>query len=178
MDRRFVIMDNLVVMSTLIATASYAAGFTVPGGFNSSEGSLQATPFLLRKPAFQAFIVANSIAFSSSCCVLLGHIALLLYRNRYDEASRVEQEYIDERIEDMYYITTVALLAMIIAFVTGVYVVLTPSHGLAISVCVMSLLVIVLIIHKDALERCQQHAGLYLFLQDPSRSTSNLFSES
>ncbi|KAJ0447847.1 hypothetical protein HanLR1_Chr17g0668501 [Helianthus annuus] len=39
----------------------------------------------------------------------------------------------------MYLLTTVALVAMTIAFVTGIYVVLTPLPGLAITVSVMTL---------------------------------------
>ncbi|KAI3795452.1 hypothetical protein L1987_38107 [Smallanthus sonchifolius] len=152
-DRHFGIADNLVVVAALTSTASFAAAFTVPGGFDSSDGSKQGTPFLLSKPVFQAFVVANAIAFSCSSSVLLGHVALLFYRNRYVEVSPSEQAYIDGKIEDMYYLTTWALMTMTIAFVTGVYVVLTPSIGLAISVCVMALLVIAFNTYKDRFVR-------------------------
>ncbi|XP_076934636.1 protein ACCELERATED CELL DEATH 6-like [Bidens hawaiensis] len=149
-DKHFAIVDSLVVVAALIATASFAAAFTVPGGFNSSEGSKQGTPYLLKKSAFRAFVVTNAIAFSFSCSVLLGHIALVFYRNRYENASISVQEFIDGKIEDMYYLTTFALFAMTIAFVTGQYVVLTPSLGLAITVCVITLLIIVINMYKDS----------------------------
>ncbi|KAJ0447848.1 putative ankyrin repeat-containing domain, PGG domain, ankyrin repeat-containing domain superfamily [Helianthus annuus] len=70
-EKHFVIVDSLVVVAALIATASFAAAFTMPGGLESSDGFKKGTPFLLRDPAFQAFIVTNAIAFSFSCCSLL-----------------------------------------------------------------------------------------------------------
>ncbi|KAI3745118.1 hypothetical protein L1987_58220 [Smallanthus sonchifolius] len=117
----------LVVVAALIATASFAAAFTMLGGLESSDGSKKGTPFLLREPAFQVFVVTNAIAFSYSCCSLLRYIELLLYSNRYDELSPI-----DGKVETMYLLTTLALVAMTFAFVTGVYVVLTPSPVLAI----------------------------------------------
>nr|XP_043616758.1 protein ACCELERATED CELL DEATH 6-like [Erigeron canadensis] len=128
-------VDNLVLVVTLIATASFAAAFTVPGGFDSDDGSKQGTPYLLRKAAFQVFVISNAIAFSCSCSVLLAHIVLLIHRNRYDVAGETERKYIDGRIVFMYFLTGVALLSMLIAFVTGFYVVLLPSLWLAIFVC-------------------------------------------
>ncbi|XP_076946823.1 protein ACCELERATED CELL DEATH 6-like [Bidens hawaiensis] len=139
-DDHFVIVDNLVVVAALTATASFAAAFTVPGGLESSDGVKKGTPFLLKEPAFQAFIITNAIAFSFSCCSLLCSIELLLYRNRYDELLLDEQEYVDGKVVNMYLLTTLALVAMTIAFIAGLYVVLTPAPGLAISVCVMTLL--------------------------------------
>ncbi|KAI3745124.1 hypothetical protein L1987_58226 [Smallanthus sonchifolius] len=138
-DRHFVIVDSLVVVAALIATASFAAAFTMPGGLESSDGSKKGTPFLLREPAFRVFVVTNAIAFSYSCCALLRYIELLLYRNRYDELSLDEQEHVDRKVETMYLLTTLALVAMTFAFVAGVYVVLTPSPALAFSVGVMTL---------------------------------------
>lgn len=142
-EAHFKIVDNLVLVATLIATASFAAAFTVPGGFDSSNGSKQGTPFLLKKTAFRAFVVTNAIAFSCACSVLLGHIYLLIYRNRYNEADEKEQKYIDDRIVVLYFLTGIALVAMALAFVTGLYVVLTPSLGLAIFICVMTFFIIV-----------------------------------
>ncbi|GJU61196.1 ankyrin repeat-containing protein [Tanacetum coccineum] len=137
------IVDNLVIVATLIATATFAAAFTVPGGFDSNSGSKQGTPYLLKRSAFQAFVVTNALAFFFSCSVLLGHILLLIYRNRYDEAEEIKQKYIDDRIVVMYFLTGIALMAMVMAFVTGLYVVLTPSIGLAIFICIMSLVIMV-----------------------------------
>ena len=142
-EAHFKMVDNLVLVVTLIATATFATAFTVPGGFDSDNGSKQGTPYLLRKAAFQAFVITNAIAFSSSCSVLLAHIYLLIYRNLYDEASEAERKYIDGRIVIMYYLTGIALLAMLIAIVTGFYVVLLPSLWLAIFVCALSICIVV-----------------------------------
>ncbi|KAD4982059.1 hypothetical protein E3N88_18730 [Mikania micrantha] len=140
-NTHFVIVDSLSVVAALIATASFAAAFTVPGGLDSSNGSKQGTPLLLREPAFKAFIILNAIAFSLSCCSLLRYIELLRYRDNYDQLSFHKQEHVDRKIMDMYLLTTVALVAMTVAFVTGLYVVLKPSPGLAIFVCALTLLI-------------------------------------
>nr|XP_043613055.1 ankyrin repeat-containing protein ITN1-like [Erigeron canadensis] len=141
--REFTFVDNLVFVVTLIATASFAAAFTVPGGFDGDNGSKKGTPYLLRKVAFQVFVITNAIAFSCSCSVLLAHIVLLVYRDIIDEADEAQQKYIEKRIVIMYFLTGVALLAMLIAFVTGFYVVLLPSLWLAIFVCVLSIFIVV-----------------------------------
>ncbi|KAK9048035.1 hypothetical protein SSX86_033002 [Deinandra increscens subsp. villosa] len=137
-DKLLMGVDKLIVVAALITTATFAAGFTVPGGFDSSNGSNQGTPFLLKKAAFQAFVVTNAIAFSCACLVLFEYVTLLMFPGQY-KASLDKQESIDFGIYLMYSGTGVALMAMLIAFVTGVYVVLTPTHGLAVAVCVVSL---------------------------------------
>ena len=130
-------------MVTLIATATFAAAFTVPGGFQSNEGSKQGTPFLLRKPAFIAFVISNTIAFSCSCSVLFGYMLLVIKRVLNDEPDEDEVLYVGARTGVMYLLTAFAMLTMGIAFITGLYVVLTPSLGLAIFSCLMSIFIIV-----------------------------------
>nr|XP_043618924.1 protein ACCELERATED CELL DEATH 6-like [Erigeron canadensis] len=136
-------VDNLVLVVTLIATASFAAAFTMPGGFNSNNGSKLGSPYLLRKAPFQVFVISNAIAFSCSSAVLLAHIVILINRNRYDVAGEAKRKYIDGRIVFMYYLTGGALLAMLIAFLSGLYVVLLPSLWLAIFVCALSTYIVV-----------------------------------
>ncbi|PWA53939.1 ankyrin repeat-containing protein [Artemisia annua] len=104
--------DSLVVVTTLIATASFAAAFTVPGGFDGNEGSKQGMPILLRKAAYKALVVLNALAFSCSCCEGTGYIAALQYT-----------------------LTGNAMVAMASAFITGTYVILAPSLAFAISLC-------------------------------------------
>ncbi|XP_071700657.1 protein ACCELERATED CELL DEATH 6-like [Rutidosis leptorrhynchoides] len=141
----FKIVDNLVLVATLIATATFAGIYSVPGGFDSNEGSNQGNPILLRKAAYKAFIVTNTIAFSCSCSILIGYTWMLLYRC----GSNKTRDYkirasIIERLEIMYSLTGVALISMSIAFMTGIYVVLTPSISLAISSCLMSSCILVM----------------------------------
>ena len=45
-------------MAALIATVTFAAGFTLPGGYNVNEG----TATLAKKSAFKAFVVMDTLA--------------------------------------------------------------------------------------------------------------------
>ncbi|KAK9025336.1 hypothetical protein V6N11_038205 [Hibiscus sabdariffa] len=54
--------DAHLVVAALIATVTFAAAITVPGGYKS-EGKEQGTPFLIHVAAFKAFVVTDGLAF-------------------------------------------------------------------------------------------------------------------
>ncbi|XP_078150912.1 protein ACCELERATED CELL DEATH 6-like [Carex rostrata] len=60
---------NLSFISVLIATVTFAACFTMPGGYIADDPINRGTPILSRKYAFKAFIVADSLAFLLSIFV-------------------------------------------------------------------------------------------------------------
>ena len=69
--------NSHLVVATLIATVTFAAGFTLPGG-TIQEGEHQGTPILKHNPAFQAFIVTDTIAMVlSSTAVLIDLLAAI-----------------------------------------------------------------------------------------------------
>lgn len=77
-------VNTLLVVSTLIATVTFAAGFTMPGGYNSSEPD-QGVATLLSKRMFQVFVICDSIAMYSAIMVTvtlvwaqLGDLTLVL----------------------------------------------------------------------------------------------------
>ncbi|XP_022143170.1 ankyrin repeat-containing protein At5g02620-like [Momordica charantia] len=108
---------NLLV-AMLVATVTFAAGFTVPGGFISS-GEQEGLAILTKKPSFVVFTVPG------------GFIA------RHEEA-RVR--YIGIAADS----TTVAILAMVLAFCSGTYVVLTKSTPLSVTPYIMTAFFMVL----------------------------------
>ena len=67
---------------------------------------------------------------------------LLIYRHRYILENKEILQRVRHRAIGMFYLTGFAMLTMAIAFITGTYVVLTPSPGLAIFLCVISLFII------------------------------------
>ncbi|PHT82575.1 hypothetical protein T459_15590 [Capsicum annuum] len=56
-----------IVVATLIMTVTFAAGITLPGGFESdSDSPNQGMAILIRKTSFCAFVVSDAIAFTFS----------------------------------------------------------------------------------------------------------------
>nr|XP_011462752.1 PREDICTED: ankyrin repeat-containing protein At5g02620-like [Fragaria vesca subsp. vesca] len=128
--------DTHLLVAILIATVSFAAGFTMPGGYQSDKGPDQGSAILSRSTAFQAFVVTNTIAMTlSSCAVFLN-----LYSSMY-----AKRNVLFTTLYAVSMFTLLALVAMVIAFITGTYAVLGHSSGLGITICVLgSLLFFVL----------------------------------
>ncbi|XP_062102272.1 protein ACCELERATED CELL DEATH 6-like isoform X2 [Humulus lupulus] len=126
------IKESSLVTSTLIATVTFAAGFTMPGGYISDEvGHRQQGSAVLRNnTAFQAFIITNTMAMLLS--------ATSVFLNIFLNISFVEG--VNDHRKWNYYkfcmsLTIYALALMMIAFVTGTYAVLSLSAPLAITTC-------------------------------------------
>ncbi|MBA0730274.1 hypothetical protein Golax_020624, partial [Gossypium laxum] len=69
-ERLEAIRNTHLIVAALIATVTFAAAITVPGGLESEKGSKQGNPFLIHEAAFKAFVVTNALAFifSVSAC--------------------------------------------------------------------------------------------------------------
>ncbi|XP_057489491.1 protein ACCELERATED CELL DEATH 6-like [Actinidia eriantha] len=121
--------DNMLV-AALIATVSFAAGFTLPGGYDGNAGPNQGMAVLVRKAAFKAFVITNAMAVMCSTTSLL----LFLIGSFYDNPTKIYNRY---RIG--FILKLISMVAMMIAFITGTYAVLatTPGLGIAIAVCVI-----------------------------------------
>ncbi|KAB2036286.1 hypothetical protein ES319_D04G214400v1 [Gossypium barbadense] len=123
------IRNTHLIVAALIATVTFAAAITVPGGLESEKGSKQGTPFLIHEAAFKVFVVTNALAFIysvSALCIYFGVLDNLLSRFNF------WRETILHRTKAVSGLLGYATIAMMIAFSTGSYVVLKPSHGLAI----------------------------------------------
>ncbi|KAL6220595.1 hypothetical protein ACLB2K_008351 [Fragaria x ananassa] len=127
-DRYSKIKDTHLVVATLIATVSFAAGFTMPGGYQSDKGSDQGFAILARNAAFEAFVVTNTIAMTLSSCSVLLHL--------YDQAF-MKRKVLSEAYFLLYTFTMLAMIATVIAFITGTYAVLGHSSRIGITVCVL-----------------------------------------
>ncbi|KAF3456881.1 hypothetical protein FNV43_RR01535 [Rhamnella rubrinervis] len=116
------VSETHVVVATLIATVSFAAGFTLPGGYNGNEGPNTGTATLTKKSAFQAFVISNTIALLLSICAVFTHFLRVL---------KIDTKF------NLYisilaaFLTITAMGAMVIAYAAGTFVVLSPSLGLA-----------------------------------------------
>ncbi|KAM3345517.1 hypothetical protein P3S68_025226 [Capsicum galapagoense] len=122
-----------LVVATLLVTVTFAAGFTLPTSFESDDNSPnKGMEVLIKKTAFHAFVITDAIAFACS--------AGAIFRYFYMATNPRPMSY-----QDLDYLWSlskvgarsqlVAMSAVVIAFVTGMYATLAHSVGLAVTVC-------------------------------------------
>ncbi|XP_078150827.1 ankyrin repeat-containing protein At2g01680-like [Carex rostrata] len=122
--------SNTSLVAALLATITFAAAFTLPGGF-SSDSSDAGQPLFARKAAFQVFLISDTIAMCSSLAVAF----LCIFATWED---------LDFLLN--YRKTTRALMwcaygATAIAFGTGLFTVIAPKNlWLAILILVLCMI--------------------------------------
>ncbi|KAJ1274091.1 hypothetical protein BS78_05G036100 [Paspalum vaginatum] len=128
--------QSLCVGSVLIATVTFGATFTLPGGFIADDHANGGTPTLAPRYAFDAFMMANTLAFilSSAATVLL-----LRSGSPYPSIrSRSLFKNIAVKLVD------VSVTCLVGAFALAVYVVLGPvARRTATAACVLSAIVVI-----------------------------------
>ncbi|XP_020113235.1 protein ACCELERATED CELL DEATH 6-like [Ananas comosus] len=123
--------QNLVIVSVLIATVTFAADFTMPGGNIADDHQNGGTPTLARKFAFKAFIVADFVAF---LCSIMATIWLMYAGSLAIHPSR--QAKLILRSENFIYVAAQSMMA---TFALSAYLVLAPVNILvALAVCVFA----------------------------------------
>ncbi|XP_034684865.1 ankyrin repeat-containing protein ITN1-like [Vitis riparia] len=116
--------ETHLIVSALITTVTFAAGFTLPGGYKEDDGQA----ILSKKAAFRAFVVTDTIAMVSSLCAVLLHFFMTM---------RQRGEYLEKHLLWAFNLTMVGMGAMAIAFATGSYAVLPHSSGLSFLTCIL-----------------------------------------
>ncbi|CAL9233132.1 unnamed protein product, partial [Arabidopsis halleri] len=103
-------VNTLMLVATLVATMTFTAGFTLPGGYNGSVPNLGMST-LAKKTAFQVFLVCDTLAMYSSIITIvsliwaqLGDLSLIL------KAFNIALPFLG-----------LALTSMSIAFMAGTY---------------------------------------------------------
>ncbi|XP_031105187.1 uncharacterized protein LOC116010064 [Ipomoea triloba] len=127
-----------ILVATLIATVTFAAGITLPGGYNNTLGeTTQGMAILLGKSAFKAFVITNAIGFVCSIASLTGYMRLV------GEVSDTKRLEILENVG--FYsalMLDLSLTAVVLAFATGMFAVLTHSSALAVGLCISICIVV------------------------------------
>nr|CAD1831059.1 unnamed protein product [Ananas comosus var. bracteatus] len=109
---------NLTIASVLIATVTFAAAFTMPGGYKADDHPNGGTPTLAGKYAFNAFIISDSLAFV--CSIMVTFLLTYVSSFRADPSVRIKL------IVRSSIFLSVAINYMMVAFAMSVYVVLAP----------------------------------------------------
>ena len=118
---------NTSLVAILIATITFAAAFTLPGGYSSHAGS-EGLPIMSRKFAFQAFLISDVLAMCSSFVVAF----ICIIARWEDYEFLVYYRSFTKKLMWFAYVATTT------AFSTGLYTVLAPRiHWLAIAICLM-----------------------------------------
>jgi Domain of unknown function len=123
------VSHNLGIISVLIATVTFAAIFTLPGGYIADDHVNGGTPILSRKYAFKAFIVADMLAFALSIfatsLLIYAALSVVDLHNR-GVCAAISSQLIE-----------VAAKAMVGAFALATYAVLSHVNlPISILVCV------------------------------------------
>ncbi|KAL3501979.1 hypothetical protein ACH5RR_036428 [Cinchona calisaya] len=119
------------IVATLVITVTFAAGFTVPGGFDIDKGPNEGMAVLARKAAFIVFVVSDSFA------MMLSMVAVLLQFLLKDNHTLPEKLNI---LQNIKVCIGVAMTLMVIAFVAGLYAV-QPVLAMRIYLCAVAAVV-------------------------------------
>ena len=115
---------NHLIVSALITTVTFAAGFTLPGGYKDDNGKA----ILSKKTAFGAFVVADTIAMLSSLSAVFLHFFMTM---------RKQEDYLAKHLVWAFILTMIGMGAMAIAFASGLYVVLPHFSALSFLTCIL-----------------------------------------
>ncbi|CAO2822679.1 unnamed protein product [Amaranthus hypochondriacus] len=120
--------NTLSVLAALLATITFAAGFTLPGGINSNNGYAM----LAHKPEFMVFLLADAYAMCTSMLVLLCLVWSMI--------SERDMSYF--LVDRSVLILMQSLYGTILAFMAGIYVVIAhETLWVAITVLVLCSLI-------------------------------------
>ncbi|KAL8245151.1 hypothetical protein R6Q59_011409 [Mikania micrantha] len=129
-------VNTLLLVSALVAAATFAAGFTMPGGNNSSDSQHAGMASMLHKIRFRLFVYCDSIAMHSSIIVTvmlmwaqLGDLHLML------NALRKAQLLLG-----------LSLAMMSLTFLAGVNLVVTESSLLSIVILFMGIASLIILL--------------------------------
>ncbi|KAL8254290.1 hypothetical protein R6Q59_032511 [Mikania micrantha] len=129
-------VNTLLLVSALVAAATFAAGFTMPGGNNSSDSQHAGMASMLHKIRFRLFVYCDSIAMYSSIVVMvmlmwaqLGDLHLML------NALRKAQLLLG-----------LSLAMMSLTFLAGVNLVVTGSSSISIVILFMGIASLIILL--------------------------------
>ncbi|KAJ3682635.1 hypothetical protein LUZ60_015208 [Juncus effusus] len=134
---------SLSIGSVLIATVTFAATFTMPGGYKSDDDMTKAgSAILANKYTFRTFLISDTVAFF---CSLLATFFLTA-----SGTSNVDISHRKRYLHLSLFLLLFAAEGMVIAFASGVYVVIFPGISrVGFLVCLMTLVALLLVVDSS-----------------------------
>ncbi|XP_021860822.1 uncharacterized protein [Spinacia oleracea] len=107
------VRNSLFVVAALLATITFTAGFTLPGGLNQETGEA----LLATEVAFLVFLISNTLAMCTSMLVLI----CLVWSMVQDSSKSLLL------IDRSMVLLMIAFYSTLLAFMTGVFIVIYPK---------------------------------------------------
>ncbi|KAL5802607.1 hypothetical protein ACOSQ4_030912 [Xanthoceras sorbifolium] len=118
--------QTLLVMATLIASFTFTVAFTIPEGYKNDSPD-EGMAILFRKSGLQAFVITVTVAMISSMTAAVFALGQIRYGN--------DESYTNVNLIPLATaLIWLGLLSMSLAFVTGLFLVLSNNMPLAIVV--------------------------------------------
>ncbi|XP_038988037.1 protein ACCELERATED CELL DEATH 6-like [Phoenix dactylifera] len=131
-ERQVNVARNLGIATVLIATVTFAAGITVPGGYIDDDYPGRGTAVLAKEHAFNVFLVSDAFAL---VCSILATFWIM-----YAGTSTVDRHTRRRALRGAINCLWMAFVGMCTAFAMGIYVVLPPScKRISIFLCIIAL---------------------------------------
>ncbi|KAI8567208.1 hypothetical protein RHMOL_Rhmol02G0102900 [Rhododendron molle] len=128
------LFQTFVIVAALIATITFAAAFTIPGGYDGNQGRDQGMAILARAAAFKAFVITNTIAMVCSLASIFLCLSAVMYGFWPEEAAdRSSRRYVGA-----WDLIIVSMFFLMIAFIAATFAVLAHSIALAVSTCIIA----------------------------------------
>ena len=124
------VSETNMLVATLIATVTFTAAFTVPGGFNQNGNVGEGLAVLSKVTAFHVFLIANTLAFGLSITIFVVRFV--------DSTEKWIEEaiYYREMVRRTAFLIDSSILALLVAFIAVTYAVVPHSLGIAVVVII------------------------------------------
>lgn len=128
-EKRQKYAENVSLVATIMATITFAAAFTMPGGYSSENGKA----VLFRNAALRVFLVSDTV---SMCCSLL--VANLFSSSKFLESPSI---FYENYTKFASLLLQTSFLGMLVAFAAGMYAVIAPNClWLGTLICIMCII--------------------------------------